>query len=247
MRLALCEDDYIWQLNIASALKNFERQNRYFFDVTYFKTSTDLWNHYENERGGFDLLILDVLFSNDMKGTQLAKKIRALNCQVPIIFVSHDKTSANEGYDVDAVGYLYKPIEEEKLFLLLQKALGKLERPSKSIILDINKVQMKIELNAIVYACANDHFINIYTKTDQYQIRQTLGNFLKDIGQEEFVQVNRSIIVSKAYIQNIQYTPPYSVAIFENSSGLTKLPVSKSHIKAAKEAFFHNSIKEIVL
>ena len=86
------------------------------------------------EDSAFDILLLDVEMPG-MTGIDLAKTLRRENSRVQILFVTSHFELVGEGYEVDALHYLIKPVAREKLFSVLDKAAQKLaEEPPHVLI-----------------------------------------------------------------------------------------------------------------
>ena len=79
--------------------------------------------------GGFDMVLLDIEMVS-MNGVALAKEIRKDNESVQIIFITGYSDYIAEGYEVAALHYLMKPVKEEKLFQILDRAVMKLQKMS---------------------------------------------------------------------------------------------------------------------
>lgn len=61
-----------------------------------------------------ELLFLDT-YMKELNGMETARRIRGLECKVPIVFLTSSRDFAVESYEVHASGYLLKPFEKEKL------------------------------------------------------------------------------------------------------------------------------------
>ena len=76
----------------------------------------------EEEYVEAELILLDI-YMKKLNGMETAKKLRDLNCNAPIVFLTASPDFAVESYDVQAAGYLLKPFEEDKLKNLLNHIL----------------------------------------------------------------------------------------------------------------------------
>ena len=84
-----------------------------------------------DEDKDFDLLLLDVEMGG-MDGVTMARRVRAENASVQIVFITGYTDYIAEGYDVAALHYLVKPVREEKLFEVLDRAAAKLRADSRA-------------------------------------------------------------------------------------------------------------------
>lgn len=109
-RILFVEDDVNLGFVIRDTLENVP------FLVTHCTTGTDAWAKFQTD--SFDLCLLDVMLPQT-DGFTLARQIRTVNSQIPILFLSAlaDKTDRLEGLRLGADDYLTKPFSIEELIL----------------------------------------------------------------------------------------------------------------------------------
>jgi len=109
-RILFVEDDVNLGFVIRDTLENVP------FEVTHCTNGTDAWAAFQT--GSYELCLLDVMLPQT-DGFALARQIRAVNMQVPILFLSAlaDKTDRLEGLRLGADDYLTKPFSIEELIL----------------------------------------------------------------------------------------------------------------------------------
>lgn len=95
------------------------------------------------EDSAFDILLLDVEMPG-MTGIDLAKTLRRENSRVQILFVTSHFELAGEGYEVDALHYLIKPVAREKLFSVLDKAAQKLAEEPPHVLISCQGERVKL-------------------------------------------------------------------------------------------------------
>lgn len=119
------------------------------FTVTHCTTGPDAW--YTFQSGTFDLCLLDVMLPQT-DGFTLARQIRAVNSQIPILFLSAltDKNDRLRGLRLGADDYLTKPFSVEELILKINVFLRRAststdnQRSTKSI---LNQQNLTLTLN----------------------------------------------------------------------------------------------------
>lgn len=79
-----------------------------------------------------DVILLDIMMPL-LNGMDAARELREHNLISKIIFLTTSPEFAIESYDVDASGYLLKPVDREKLYKLLDKCLSAVSKPADSI------------------------------------------------------------------------------------------------------------------
>lgn len=129
IKVLLCEDE----LNLANLLVELLQHRGY--DVTWCEDGAKGWEAYQKK--SFDIVLLDVMMPK-MDGYAVAKEIRSINKDVPIVFLTAMSMKENvlEGLRAGADDYISKPFSMEEVLLRLEAILrrsGKIEQPETSI------------------------------------------------------------------------------------------------------------------
>ena len=131
----------------------------------------------------------------------LARKIRSSNKSVQIIFITGYSDYIAEGYEVEALHYLMKPLKEEKLYNVLERALFKVIQNEKSIVLNLSDEIVRIPLHEILYIDVDRNYITVHANKD-YIIKKTLSEIEKEL-DERFFRIGRSAIVNLKFINRV--------------------------------------------
>ena len=120
--IVICDDVEIERLLLKEILcQYFEEINEEVSIIEYGSGET-LVADVEEGYLDMELLLLDI-YMKKLNGMETARKLRQLQCKVPIIFLTASPDYAIESYEVQASGYLLKPFSEEKLMKLLNMIL----------------------------------------------------------------------------------------------------------------------------
>lgn len=111
--IAVCDDEPADREKIAEMTKTVCEQEDIHAEITCFETAQELFDELLDGKP-FHLLLLDVVMPAQ-NGMELARQIRRGNKEIPIVFISSDRDMALQGYEVEAVRYLAKPVSLEKL------------------------------------------------------------------------------------------------------------------------------------
>lgn len=106
MRIAIVDDEEIERNRLQEYLEKYEEENRVVLNVDNFSSGDQLMKNY---RLAYDIILFDV----DMPGTngmETAKRIREVDANVVMLFVTNIAQYAIDGYEVEAVDYILKPI-----------------------------------------------------------------------------------------------------------------------------------------
>lgn len=140
-----------------------------------------------------NLLLLDIEI-NGINGMELAKKLRDQGDMLPIVFITGYSDYMSDGYEVEALHYLLKPVDKTKLFSVLDRYIR--HRVSESeIMLTCDEGSLHISPEMIVYceAVGKKTHVHLQDKT----LVCTMGiSSMKNILPEEFIFRHRSYIVN---------------------------------------------------
>ena len=154
----------------------------------------------------YDILLLDIEMGA-MDGVTMAKTIRKENETVQIIFLTGYSDYIAEGYEVAALHYLLKPVKEEKLFEVLDRAAGRIRRNEKTVSIEVSGEMVLIPLHMIRYIDVQKNNITIHAK-ENYTIRETLSHIEQQL-DESFFRLGRSAIVNLNRINRVTRTDVY--------------------------------------
>ena len=178
-----------------------------------------------------DLIFLDINMP-EISGLSFAKSI---NRNIKIIFTTAYREYAVDGFDLQAVDYLLKPISFERLEQAVQKYLGldtgiktiKVEsfKEDKTdfIFVKSDRKMIKIAFDEIHYVESLGDYLKIFTTDKCIISRETISNMEAKLPVNRFMRIHRSFIVSVTKIDS--YTHEF-VEIHKKA-----LPISRSFKK----------------
>lgn len=226
-RIAVCDDEQDQIQSIASVLSEWSRETGCGCEVSTFGCAEEFFFAYEEDKI-WDILLLDVEMKG-ASGVELAKQIRRDNHRAEIIFVTSHPEFAGEGYEVDALHYLVKPVPGDKLKQVLSKAAERLKKEPRSLVIVCEGETVRLYENEILYAESFLHYIVIHTKGREYRIKENISAFADRL-DEGFYRIHRSYLVSLRYITRIART-------FVILDGTIQLPLARGKYDDINRAF----------
>ena len=199
LNIAICDDSIIDSNYVKELVINWSTNRKCQVNINVFTSAEAFLFHYE-ENKNYDVLLLDIEMGK-MDGVTLARKIRRSNKSVQIIFITGYSDYIAEGYEVEALHYLMKPLKEEKLYDVLERALSKVIQNEKSIILNLSDEIVRIPLHEIIYIDVDRNYITVHAN-QEYIIKKTLSEIEKEL-DERFFRIGRSAIVNLKFISRI--------------------------------------------
>ena len=177
-----------------------------------------------------DLLFLDIQMPG-MKGTDFLRNM--MNPPKTILTTAY-REYALEGYELDVVDYLLKPISFERFFKSINKFLkyngaDKIQSIKEEtfdsgkdyIYLNVNKKIYKILFSEIVCVESTKDYLTIHTIAEKIVVKHTLSAFLDILPENEFFRIHRSFVVALKHIKSFT---AHSVNV-----GSLEIPVGKNY------------------
>ncbi len=195
LNITLCDDEKEQTDFLSNLLIKWAENNNHYIKIHTFKSSENFLFQYDDIKT--DILISDIEMDK-ISGVALAKKIRENNHEMQIIFVSGYTDYITDGYDVEALNYLIKPVKEEKFFSVMNKAVEKLLKNEKFLTLETQDGFVRLPLYEIIYIESQRNYINVHGKENTIS-RITLKEIEKLL-DHRFFKMGRSIIINLHYI-----------------------------------------------
>ena len=201
-RVAICDDSNTDAGYVQSILNNWAAARQVAVHVEAFTSAESFLFHYAEDKA-YDILLLDIEMGA-MDGVTMAKQVRKDNETVQIVFITGYSEYIAEGYEVAALHYLMKPVKEDKLFAVLDRALEKQKQNERHLNLELSGEMVRIPFYEIRYLDVHQNYVTIHGKQD-CTIKRTLGEFEKEL-DDRFHRVGRAMILNLKYIQRVTKT-----------------------------------------
>ncbi len=151
LKIAVCDDQPECLATIANSLQAYLQPRPSLFGrVSLFDNGQALLDAAAAD-DGFDIYLLDILMP-EHDGIQVGQRLRELGEDGEIIFLTCSNDYAADSYNVGAFFYLLKPIDEQKLFQVLDAAAAKLNRRRRAVLVATKHGPRRISLEHILYA-----------------------------------------------------------------------------------------------
>lgn len=150
----------------------------------------------------FDLVFLDIQMDG-MNGMETARVLRAKKAETILIFVTGLKEYVFEAFDVSAFHYLLKPLEEEKLTEVLERALKEVNRwktqGKKQLLIQTRSRNYNLDQSTIFYLESRGKKVEIHTLGDTIEVYASISRLEEQLGNS-FYRCHRGYLVNLAYI-----------------------------------------------
>ncbi len=205
LKIAVCDDEPADRSYLTELTRRWAEGAGHTVCLDGFPSAESFLFHYA-EDSRYQILLLDIEMG-EMDGVTMARKIRQQNDAVQIVFITGYSDYISEGYEVDALHYLMKPVQEQKLFQVLDRAVGKLRKNERMLTLELGGEMVRLPIHQIRYAQVQGNYVTIHGKAD-YTVRMTLGELESQL-DDRFFRVGRSAVVNLSCITRVTKTDIY--------------------------------------
>lgn len=201
-KIAICDDCDADRQYVLHMVENWAKSAGHVVHTDTFSSAENFLFHYAEE-SDYDILLLDIEMGA-MDGVTMAKQLRKSNDTVQIIFITGYSDYISEGYEVAALHFLVKPVREEKLCAVLDRAAEKVSRNEKVLNFEIGGEMVRLPIYQIRYAEVFGNYVTIHALSD-VTVKMTLGELEKQL-DERFYRVGRSAIINLTLISRVTKT-----------------------------------------
>lgn len=203
MRICICDDD-VYIHNEIKALLHSIAVTETQFDITSLLSGEELVKQYTVEKS-FDIVFLDVEM-NQVNGIKAAEKIRQIDPDTIIVFVSSHENYVFEVFRLEALHFIRKPINEKEFSEVLQRAINRYRSLNSFITLKWQSERNIIKISDILYVEGYKRHITVYTNEDKYESIGKLADILDVLKPHGFIRIHQGFIVNMDYIKRFDST-----------------------------------------
>ena len=225
IRIAIVDDEKAMLHELENNLKQYGEEYNEDFNISLFSDGDEILDQY---RAQYDIILLDIQMQF-VNGLEAAKKIREQDKEVSIIFVTNMTQFAVQGYKVDAMDYVLKPVSYTSLSKCITKAIEKVRRnKTRFITVPVKNGVYRIDVSDIYYVESQKHVLVFHTRLGEFK---TYGKMIEAEQQLEQINFYRG---NKGYLINLSQV----IGIKNNQVILPgeQLPLSRSRKNSFLEA-----------
>lgn len=199
LAIAVCDDEITQCAHIAGIIREILKQMEVPSMIRQFNSGKALLQADED----FDIIFLDVIMQ-DADGMHTARIMREQRKYEGIfVFISSSREYALEAFEVDAVQYLVKPVEEKKLRAVLQKIITQTQKhPREFIIVSKEREKKKLFLDSICYFEIKGRKIDVHMTDGIVTYYGQIGMLEKSLQGKGFFRCHKSYIVHLQYVNS---------------------------------------------
>lgn len=184
----------------------------------------------------FDVVLLDIELP-DMNGIEMARKLRRMDSNVVLVFVTNYSAFAVEGYEVDASDFIIKPVTYYEFSLKFEHALKKLSGGEDlRITVRYNDAVKYLSAADVYYVEVIKHKLVYHSAEGEFEIRGTLKKAEEELSGHGFAKCNNYCLINMHYVLGVD---GFSLTL---STGIGKKSRTEIQISHPRKKEFMNAL-----
>lgn len=189
IRVGICDDERGIRCYLGDVLEDYFMRKGLLFEVKKYATGIELLESGDQ----LDILFLDISMPG-LDGIETGRRLREKDRELKIIYITAHEHYALEAFQVRAFQYIVKPIDQDNLYEILDRALEQINTDSSRAVLTIKYVSIFVA--DVTYIESGKHQIIIHTRDGEYVVNAHLKDYEVLLENLHFEKEKRGIWVS---------------------------------------------------
>lgn len=199
--VAVVEDDAAYAALIGDYFARYQAGHEEKFEIKTYRDGLDFLQSY---LPGTDIVMMDIDMPH-INGMDAARRLRAADKLVSIIFVTNLARFAVEGYEVDACGFLVKPVSYPSFCMQLERTLRRIGmREEGDVVIKSKGAIYKIAVNSVYYIEVSGMELMFHTAEGVIRARGSLNRYEKQLAPYNFAAANSCYLVNLRHVDHIK-------------------------------------------
>lgn len=201
LRIAIAEDESVCAQKLQEYIQRYVKAHSLEAAVSWFSDGMELAEKYTPV---WDILFLDIQMAH-MDGMETARRVRRQDPDVILVFITSLARYAIQGYEVDASGFILKPLEYDRFQVRMDRLIARLSRRQGAfVVLPLAEQKIRVAVEDILYAEVVDHDLQVVTTKQRYLMRCSLQEMEHMVKGQGFSRCNRCYLVNLRRVSGVE-------------------------------------------
>ena len=200
LTVAVVEDEQAAADRLRACLERYGAEHGVRFGVTAFPDPTAFLEPYRPE---WDIVFMDIEMPN-MDGLEAARRLRALDQRVVLVFVTNMAQFAAKGYEVDALDYIIKPFAYPDFERKMARAVRLCEADSEAVVIARRGGSQRVLLRDVAYVEVRGHSLEFHTEQGVVVGSGSLRELEGQLLPKGFLRCGKPYVVNLRHITAVQ-------------------------------------------
>ncbi len=201
MNIAVVEDEQAAVDLLRKHVERYASERSITCDIAVFRDGADFLDRYHPI---FDVIFMDIEMPH-INGMETARRLRKTDTTVTLIFITSLKQYALDGYSVEALDYLVKPVGYVHFSTMMDRVQDRLQKRSDAeIVLTAGYAVHRLRCADIYYVEIVQHYVVYHTSAGEIKFWGTLSDEENRLPKDRFARPNSAYLVNLAHVQRVE-------------------------------------------
>lgn len=201
--IAIVEDELEFSSQLQNYLEQYQKENDVEFKISVFQNGAGILKDYSPE---YDAVFLDIEMP-EVNGMEAAERIREMDEDVVIMFITNMAQYALFGYSVGALDFVMKPINYYTFSMKLRRVLKRVKKKEKeqhTIVLNLADGMKKLDTKQIYYVEIQNRLLHYHTTEGEYVVKGTMQSVEQMLADYPFAKCNHWYLVNLLHVKEVK-------------------------------------------
>lgn len=195
--VAIIEDEAAAAKQLTDYLKNFEKEYGESFQIDHYENAGSFLEPYRQ----VEIVFMDIQMPG-INGMEGAKMLREIDPETKLIFVTNMAQYAVQGYEVDALDFVVKPVSYKDFCFKLKRAVNAVKNSRHNFIeIRIPKGIERINATDLLYVEVEQHIVRYHLRDKCLEMRGTMKTVEEYLKQWHFLRCNSCYLINPRHIE----------------------------------------------
>lgn len=201
LKIAVVDDEELYITQILEYIRQYAKEKNLEIQTEAFGDGRHLLKGYSKR---FDVILLDIEMEG-MDGMETARRIRQVDQDVVLVFITNMAQYAINGYEVGALDYVLKPISYYTCSVRLERAIARVVKGhSQELLLTLADGIKRLKAEEVWYVEVQNRMLHYHTEAGVFAVRGTLHGVEEQLRDCHFVRCNHWYLVNLKYVTEIR-------------------------------------------
>lgn len=199
--IAIVEDEREFSEQLQAFLREYQEEQGVSFHISVFNDGAEILNDYQKV---YDIILLDIEMPQ-VNGMEAAERIRSMDQEVVLMFITNMASYAIRGYEVGALDFVMKPISYYTFSMKMARALKRVKKKEQQeILLTLPDGIKKLGIQQIYYVEVQSRMLHFHTDEGEYITRGTMQSIEQMLSPYPFMKCNHWYIVNLRHVSEVR-------------------------------------------
>lgn len=201
--IAIVEDEKIFSDQLVTYLREYEKEQGIEFKISVFENGELILKDYTSD---YDAIFLDIQMPG-IDGMQTAERIREMDEEVVLMFITNMAQYAISGYSVGALDFVMKPINYYTFSMKLGRVLKRVQKKAKeqhTIVLVLPDGIRRLDTKQIYFVEIQNRMLHYHTEAGEFVVKGTLQSVERELESYAFAKCNHWYMVNLLHVKEVR-------------------------------------------